>query len=667
MYDRASGIMAEVSIEAPPRVLRFGVFEVDIAANELRRRGLRIRLQEQQLNLLKVLLEHHGALVTREELRRRLWKPDTFVEFDHSLNTAMMRLREVLGDSSENPRFIETVPRKGYIFIAPVSELDAERAAPLRVDSSRAVAATSGAPAPGPEPMSQSAALRPVRQVPLLQAVLAGCLGMLLVGVATFLLMSRARNVPAPQKASPIRSIVVLPMENLSGDANQDYFADGMTDELIASLARISSLRVISRTTAMEYKGEHQSLEKIAKDLKVDAVVEGTVLRSGSRVRITAELVQVSTDRHLWADTYESQIGDILALQNRVASAIVGQIQIKMTPQDQQRLASAHAVNSDAYENYLKGRYYWGKRSEEALTKAIQYYQAAIDADPQYALAYAGLADCYGILGAAIVGTVPTSDVAQKATAAATEAVRLDPNLAETQTALATVEFNYNWDWRGAEAGLRRAIQLNPSYATAHQRYSLYLAAAGQKDESLAEMMRARELDPLSVSLNFSLGWRLYLARQYDQAISQLLNTIDMDPAYLLSYIILGQSYEQEGRYPQAIAVLEKAAALSRNSPPVMAALGHVYAQAGRRADAMKLLAALKKDSAHRYVSPYYLALLYAGLGDRQQALTSLQRAYDDRSNNMIFLRIVPQFDGLRSDAEFQKLIQKIGPAVGSN
>jgi TolB-like protein/Tfp pilus assembly protein PilF len=440
----------------------------------------------------------------------------------------------------------------------------------------------------------------PIRQVALSRALVAGfaVLALLLVGLYIF----RSNLGYPPSVTKEITSIAVLPMENLSGDANQDYFADGMTDELIASLARISSLRVISRTTAMDYKGTHESLEKIARDLHVDAVVEGTVLRSGDRVRITAELVQVSTDRHLWADTYESQMDDVLTLQNQVATAIVSQIRIKLTPQDKESLAATRPVNSDAFEDYLKGRYYWGKRSEDALDKAIHYFQSATEKDPNYALAYAGLADCYGILGAAIVGTVPTSEVAPKAQAAADKAVKLDPTLAETQTALATVQFNYDWNWKAAEAGFQRAIQLNPSYATAHQRYSLYLMAMGRTEESLTEINRARALEPLSLSMNFSLGWRLYMARRYDDAIAQLLNTIEMDPTYLLAHIVLGQCYEQKGRYTDAIDELQKASALAPNSPPVLAALGHVYAVSGKRVEALQLLAELKSQSVHRYV-----------------------------------------------------------------
>lgn len=658
--------MGSSTARTPTRVIRFGLFEVDLEGNELRKKGLRLKLQEQPLSLLRILLEHPGALVTREELRCRLWKPGTYVEFNHSLNTAMMRLREVLGDSSDNPMFIETVPRKGYRFIAPVHEIETE---PLEPIDSREQETPLAAPSYA-EAMHVAEAAIPVAAVPpitsgrplrrvALSGALAGVVFALLTIAAAFFFRQKLGYVPAESKE--ITSIAVLPMENLSGNADQDYFADGMTDQLIASLARISSLRVISRTTAMDYKGTHESLEKIAKDLHVDAVVEGTVLRAGDRVRITAELVQVSTDRHLWADTYESQLGDILTLQNQVATAIVSQIRIKLTPQDKKNLAASRPINSDAFEDYLKGQYYWGKRSEDGLDKAIHYFQSATEKDPRYALAYAGLADCYGILGAAIVGTIPTSEVAPKARQAARTAVGLDPTLAETQTALATVQFNDDWDWHAAETGFRRAIQLNPSYATAHQRYSLYLIAMGRTEESLEEMNRARSLDPLSLSMNFSLGWRLYMARRYDEAIAQLLNTIEMDPTYLLAHIVLGQSYEQKGRYAEAVSELQKAAALSHNSPPVLAALGHVYAVSGKRADALRLLDELKQQSARRYVSPFYLALLYAGLDDPTQALAWLDKSYDDRSNNTIFLDEVPQFDKLRSDPHFQNLRHRIG------
>jgi TolB-like protein/DNA-binding winged helix-turn-helix (wHTH) protein len=414
--------MISEQVETPFRIVRFGLFEVDLEACELRKKGVRIKLQDQPLHILRVLIEHPGEIVSREELRHRLWQPDTFVDFDHSLNTAMMRLREVLGDSSENPRFIETVPRKGYRFVAPVHQIRPETPADF--------AGTQEANQAPPPPGTGSNGLYPIAgdevtapatwvkkkyQISLFYALAIVLILVLLTAIVSSIFFRlRSDSIFSYASAKPITSLVVLPMENLSGDKSQEYFADGMTDELIASLARISSIRVLSRTTAMEYKDSHESLGKIARDLGVDAVVEGTVLRSGDRVRITAELIQVSTDRHLWADTYESPLDDVLSLQNRVASAIVEQIRIQLTSQDKTRLASRRLVKPDAYEDFLKGLFYWNKRSRDDLIKAIDYFQLAIAKDPQYALAYAGLADCYGILGAAIVGTVPTIEVAPK-------------------------------------------------------------------------------------------------------------------------------------------------------------------------------------------------------------------------------------------------------------
>jgi TolB-like protein/Tfp pilus assembly protein PilF len=457
-----------------------------------------------------------------------------------------------------------------------------------------------------------------------------------------------------------VKSVVVLPFENLSGDKDQQYFTDGMTDELIAHLAKVRSLRVISRTSAMEYKGTHKTLLEIAKDLNVDAVVEGTVLRSGDRVRITAELVQVATDRHLWAETYQSQVGDILTMQSQVASAIVNEIRINLTPEEQQQLASARPVSTEGYEDYLKGRYYWNKRSEEGLTKAIEYFQLATQKDPHFALAFAGLADCYSIIGSAIVGTVPYREVAAKARAAALQALTLDSSLAEAHTSLATVRFNYDWDWTGAANEFRRSIELNPSYATAYQRYSLYLTALGHTQESLTQMNRARDLDPLSISMNFSLGWRLYMGRRYDQAIEQLRNTLDMDPNFTLPRMILGEAYAQKSAYPQAIAELRKAVEISHDSPPTLGALGHAYGLAGMKPEAERVLAQLAEQSKKQYVSPFYVAIVYAGLHENSQALDWLEKAYADRSNAIIFLKVDPELDGLRSEPRFQDLLRKL-------
>jgi TolB-like protein/DNA-binding winged helix-turn-helix (wHTH) protein/Tfp pilus assembly protein PilF len=642
------------------RILRFGVFEVDLKACELRKHGLRLKLSEQPFQVLVLLLEKPGEIVTREELRARLWQGDTFVDFDHGLNNGVMRLREVLGDSSENPRFVETVPRRGYRFIAPVEEaipttpasaVEEKHAGALQVELPVADPVTDLRESSGQRIPREQKSPWTFRLLTL--ALLVASLGF----VWYQFLRPAGRSVAG---AHHNKSLIVLPLENLSGDKDQDYFADGMTDDLIANLAKIRSLRVISRSTAMAYKGTRKPLSQIAKELNVDAVVEGTVLRVGNRIRITAELVQVSTDQHLWADTYESQMEDVLTLQNRVSSAIVNEIRINLTPEEEERLAKTPAVAPEAYENYLKGRYYWNKRSDENLTKAIGYFEQATHDDPQYALAYAGLSDCYAIISAEIFGTMPAADAAPKAKAAALRSLQIDPTMAEAETSLATVKFNYDWDWEGAAKGFQQAIQHNPSYATAYQRYSLYLSAMGHPEDSFEQINKARELDPLSISINFSLGWRLYMARQYDRAIQQLRNTSEMDPSYELPHLVLGMSYAQKGNYDAAIPELRKAVELSHGTPLMVSALANAYARSGSKQEAEKLLTQLSAAAGTQYVSPYYFALAYVGLGENDKAMDSLERAFADRSNGLVFLKVEPALDSLRQNPRFLALQRKL-------
>ena len=650
----------------PP--IRFGVFELDLRASELRKKGVRVKLQEQPCQILAMLLERPGEIVSREDLRNRLWQRDTFVDFDHSLNTAIMRLREVLGDSPENPIFIETLSRRGYRFIAPVEEIAApngssHRLAGLNGASHVAANGEGAAPTSTSFPQAEHPAHRAPHYVQISTRAIAGTALFIAAMALMSLLIVRYARKPSVSSANsePIKSLVVLPLEDLSAEKNQDYFADGMTDELIASLAKIRQLRVISRTSAMAYKGTRKPLSEIARDLHVDAVVEGTVLRAGNRVRITAELVQVSTDRHLWAETYESELGNILTLQSQVASAIVNEIRINLTPEEQKRLATPRLVNAQAYEDYLKGRYYWNKRSEEGLTKAVEYYQRAADKDPQYALAYAGLADCYDLLGSTVIGAMPSADAAPKAKAAALKALAIDPSLVDAEITLASVKLNYDWDWQGAENGFKHTLELNPDQATAHQRYSLYLTAMGRSQDSIVEVKRAHDLDPLSLSINFSLAWRLYLARQYDQAIQQSRSTIDLDPNFVLAHLVLGQTYEQKGEFEMAIAELKKAASISPDSPLMLGALGHAYAVAGDTADAEKLRDDLLRRSGRQYVSPFYIALIFTGLKQNEKALDWLDKAYQDRSNPLIFLKVDPELDPLRSSPRFQDLQRRIG------
>jgi TolB-like protein/DNA-binding winged helix-turn-helix (wHTH) protein/Tfp pilus assembly protein PilF len=647
---------------AVARILHFGVFEVDLKACELRKHGLRVKLPEQPFQVLVVLLEKPGEIVTREELRNRLWPGDTFVDFDHGLNNAVMRLREVLGDASENPRFVETIPRRGYRFIAPVvgSAFPVPTATDSEVESGLVPieAASQTVERAALEATSQPASIRrrpATTRLAILIAAILALAGLLGAGLFHYTRVGTTESNRVQNK-----SLVVLPIENLSGDKDQEYFADGMTDDLIANLAKIRSLRVISRSTAMAYKGTREPLSQIASELNVDAVFEGTVLRVGDRVRITAELVQVSTDRHLWAETYESQMGDILALQNRVSSAIVNEIRINLTPEDQERLARNPAVAPEGYENYLKGRYYWNKRSDENLTRAIGYFEQATKQDPRYALAYAGLSDCYAIISAEIFGTMAAAETAPKAKAAALRALEIDPTLSEAETSLATVKFNYDWDWSGAAAGFAKSIQDNPSYATAYQRYSLYLMAMGRTEASVEQIDKARELDPLSISINFSLGWRFYMARQYDRAIQQLRNTLEMDPSYELPHLVLGLSYAQKGDFGLAIPELRKAVELSHGTPLMISALANVYARSGNKAEAERLLVDLSSESKTQYVSPYYFAVVYVGLGKPEEAIDWLEKAFADRSNGLVFLKVEPGLDDLRSNPRFVALQRKL-------
>lgn len=632
-----------------PSVLRFAEFELDGAAGELRKRGVKIKLQEQPLQVLIMLLLRQGQVVTREELRHSLWPSDTFVDFDHSLNSAVMRLRETLGDSADAPRYIQTIPKRGYRFLTPVSALPAEpRPIPTEPLAPQPVQISSPAPV----------ALREkpgYRRVGLLALVIAG--GLIIAAAFIFFLSG---NRDQPLRGATVQSLVVLPIENLTGDREQEYLADGITDELTANLAKIRSVRVISRTSAMSYKGTRKPLPQIARELNVDAVVEGTLRRSGNRIRITTELIQAATDRHLWVETYDTELADILSTEADVVRAVAKEIRVTLTPQEQHEI-EARGMNAEAYEAYLKGRYYWNKRTAEGMTRAIDYFQQAIQKDPNSALAYAGLADSYDVLASAIVEAVPTKDASPKAKAAALRAVQLDDSLAEAHTSLATMNFNYDWNWPATEKELQRALEINPSYATAHQRKSLYLIAMGRSAESIAEMNRARELDPMSVSINFSLGWRLYFARRYDEAITQLRNTLEMDPDSVLAHVVLGDVYEAKHQFREALAELQSAAVISGNKPLVLGALGHVYGSMGNRNEALRIIDQLQAESATVYVSPVHLAQVYAGLGDSASAMRWLERAYQDRSNDLVFLKVDPQFDTLRSEPKFTELLKRIG------
>ena len=631
----------------PRRAVRFGVFEVDFAAGELRKHGIRIKLRgEQPFQVLSILLEHPGEVITREELCKKLWPADTFVDFEHSLATAIGKIREALGDSADNPRYIETLPRRGYRFIANVTVLSADplnKVQPATRDIPRAedhgqVELASKAEVPKPQPWARAWKISAFALVPALVILMA------------WIVHSASRP------SSNIRSLAVLPLESLSGDASQDYFADGMTDELITDLGKISALRVISRTSVMPYKRVRKSLPQIARELSVDAVVEGTVLRSGEQVRITAQLIQASADKHLWAESYEGDLRDTLALQKKVARAIAEQIRINLTPQEQAVLKNVKVVNPEAYEAYLKGRYFWNKRTADGLKKAIDYFNQAIEKDPNYAQAYTGLADSYALLGDWEYGILAPKEAFPRAKAAATKALELDNTLGEAHTSLAFSLDLFDWDWAAAEREFRRAIELNPGYATAHHWYAWHLSEMGRNREAIAEMRKAQNLDPLSLIISADVAEILLVAHSYDQAIEQSRKTIDMDPNFAVAHYELGQALVQKHMYKEAIAELQKAIELSGGSTTCTSNLAFAYAASGRRKEAVKILSDLKNRSKQNASE---IALMYVGLDEKDQAMTWLEKAYEERFNPSILLR--PAFDPLRSDPRFQNLVRRIG------
>ncbi len=460
-----------------------------------------------------------------------------------------------------------------------------------------------------------------------------------------------------PSGTRQIRSLAVLPLTNLSGDPEQGYFADGMTEELIMNLSKISALRVISRTSVMQYKGVKRPLPQIAKELNVDAVVEGSVVKDQGRVRITAQLIEAPTDRLLWAESYEGDLKDVLALQARVAQAIAAEIQVKVNPQEQARLATVQPVKPAAYEAYLQGRAYWNRRNREAVLKGLEYFQEAARIDPGYALAHVGVADSYIVIGGD--QWMPPDEAFPQARAAALRALKIDGTLAEAHTSLAWVA-GANRDWPTAEREYQRALELNPSYALAHQWYSHFLSAMGRHEQAVAQARRAVELDPHSLIVNMNVGQVLYIARRYDEAEKELLEVLELDPNFGSTHYGLGVTYIQKGRLREAIAELRRAAVLSPGDGAVLAALGYAYSRSGKIAEAQEVLGEFKKLSSQRYVSGYDLALVYLGLGEKREAIKLLEKAYKEGDTAVVWLGTEPMFDSLRADPQIQDLLQRL-------
>jgi TolB-like protein/DNA-binding winged helix-turn-helix (wHTH) protein/Flp pilus assembly protein TadD len=623
----------------PPRRLRFGVFEADIRTGELTKLGKRVRLQEQPFQLLAILLDKPGQLVTREELRDRLW-PQTIIDFDHGLNKAISKIREALGDSAENPRFIETIARRGYTFLADVSAVDDEAGS---VNDEQSVTT---APRLTPVGMSPKQSYRAFGwSSPFILA--------LLLGYITWSFYPRRQVLPS------IQSLAVLPLKNLSDDASQEYFAEGMTDELINYLGQIKNLRVISRTSAMTYKDERKPLATIGRELNVEAVVEGSVFRSGERVRITAQLIQVPADTQIWAQSYEGNLTETLALQSKVAHSIAERIQGTLTPREAATPEQSKVVDPNAHELYLKGRYFWNKRTGDGLKKAIANFKQAIELDPASAEAYAGLADAYALSGDWEYGIFSPQVAFSEAKTAAAKALALDNKLSEAHTSLAFALDLYGWDWKAAEAEYKLAIELNPNYATAHQWYAWHLILMGQNGERVSELKKAENLDPLSLIVGADLADALCIANLLEEAIRQSKKTLELDQNFAVAHYGLGQALEQKQRLDEAIFEFQKAIEISGHSAVLDSSLAHAFAISGHREEATRIANNLELRNEKNPSAEANIALIYVGLGDKDQAMMWLNKAYHARFNPSILVR--PAFDPVRSDPRFKDLLRRLG------
>jgi TolB-like protein/DNA-binding winged helix-turn-helix (wHTH) protein/Tfp pilus assembly protein PilF len=640
-------------------VVQFGTFRADFRTGELRRQGVQIKLQGKPLQLLAVLVQHPGELVTRDELRGTLWGDQTFVDFERSLNIAITKLRAALGDSADNPRFVETLPRRGYRFIAPLTVGTEQQTIPPSNGTGEMQAQSSQAKPEAPPVMSEAgpraAEQRPAPSPSRRRVLVFGALSVPAVAAAMFagIWVAEQRGTGGPPR---VESLAVLPLENLSGDADQEFLADAVTDALITELGKIDAVRVVSRTSIVRYKGVRKALPDIGRELRVDAVVEGSVIRSGNRIRITAQLVHAASDRHLWAQAFERDMHDVLALYTDVSEAIAKEIHAKID--HSANGVRTRAVDPEAWELYSRGRYFWARVSADNLKKARDYFQQAIDKQADFAMAYAGLSDAYLLL--AYNRVLSPLEAIPRARAAALKALELDDSLAEAHTSLAGIACTFDADWSAAERGYMRAFEVNPNHATAHQWWGMTLAGLGRHAEAAAEIRRALEIDPVSLRVGKAAGTIPYLARRYAEAVEQYKKTLELDPNYAPALIELGRVYTVLGQKTQALPELERAAQVSNRSSSSLAALGYAYGVFGSRDRALNILSELRGRSTHAYVSPEDYAIVYLGLRDDDRVFQELSRAADQRLSSLYTLKTAPEFDPIRTDPRFADLLRRV-------
>jgi pentatricopeptide repeat protein len=622
----------------------FGDFTLDQSTYRLQRGERVLRLEKRPMELLILLLQRHGELVSRDEIAGCLWGKDVFLDVDHSINTAVRKVRAALRDDPEKPRFVETVVGKGYRFAAPVvcGNGDSGKQAQLL---------------PSVVPEASAPEVRvPETPAPSIRfpVVLVGAA--LLVLVIAGLVLSRRGSAKSTMPVA-IKSLAMLPLKNLSGDPSQEYFADGMTEAVIGRLSMIRGLRVISRTSVMNFKDTHMSVPEIAKTLNVDAIVEGSVIRQGGRVRITAQLIRGATDTHFWSEAYDRDLGDALALESEVAQSIARRVDVTVNGDERTRLIAARPVSPEVYESFLKGQFVKGS-SRADIEKSIAYFDEAISKDPAFAPAYIGLAEAYDTLGSIFVGGRP-DEVRPKEISAVRKALELDPELAEAHVLLAGIQQKH-WEWAAAEAEYRRTLDLNPNSAAAHLGLADWLLCQGRTEEALSWAQRARELDPLGDS-GIEIAWILFQSHRYEEALREYRTALAVRPDDVGTRWLLGFVLIANGQPEAAIPVLEKVVSDSDRSPGTIALLIRAYAHAGRRADALRLLEEMKKRKQTGYVPAGAFVNAYLGLDDKELAFASLEQAYAEQSNILQYLKVHPFFDPLRSDPRFAELVRRVG------
>jgi len=635
---------------APPppgrRRVGFGLFEVDRSASRLLKGGTPVKLAPQPFKVFLLLLDRHGEVVSRAEIQRHLWGESTFVDFERGINFCINQIRAALNDDAERPRYIETLPKLGYRFVAEVTDGAGTEPAvqgAQAVESKSDLSDVSGheAQPPGPPPPTQARA-GPFPQVAVV-AVLAA-IALLAIGIA-------ARKSLGPLDS--IQSVAVLPLEDLSSDAADEYFADGVTDQLITDLGQRAPVRVISRTSIMQYKRVRRPLPQIARELEVDAVVEGTITRSGNRVRVTAQLIDARNDRHLWAHAYETDMGEVLALEGELAEVIADEVRTRISTPRHPMAKRVRSLSAPAQDAYLKGHYLEETGTVERLPEAISYFKQSIASEPN-ALAYAGTASAYVALGHVMF--LPPQEAFLPAKSAALRALDLDDTLEEAHTALGAVKMLYEWDFPGAATEFQRAMDLNPSSVRAQDAYADYLSAMGRANEAIERARQGLELDPLSLSAIMNLAWQLYRGRHYEEAVAEAQKVADINPKSSSAHVCLGLAYEQQRRFPAAIEELQKASGYCRDR--CYGLIGQVYAMSGDRQAALDAMQQLQRRA---YASPWLVAVIYTQLNDRDRAFAWLDKAYEGREHDLVFAGAWPLFDNLRTDPRYRDLLQRVG------